>query len=128
MLMKKHTTIIIFSLIILSLFSITSISDYNIQGIPEIHSIDGSGNATTLFNVTPPINWTIEPNTSEYWLQISNNSAFTNLTVNLTDINEYNYPAYFSTNSTHIIFQLPPSYALEDLDDYYVRVQANEKN
>lgn len=126
--MKKHTTIIIFSLIILSLFSITSISDYNTQGIPGIYSIDGSGNETTLFNTTPPVNWTIEPNTSEYWLQISNNSDFTNLTVNLTDINKYNYPTYFSTNATHVTFQLPPAYALENLDDYYIRVQANEKD
>jgi len=85
-------------------------------------SIDDQGNGSLITSPNPTFNWTTITNTSNYWLQISNDSSFTNLAVNLTNINLYNYPAYCTANTTTISFTLPPSQSLTTYRQYYCRV------
>lgn len=91
-------------------------------------SINGGSNSTTIYNSTPTINWTVVDNTSQYWLQIDNNQDFSSPEVNLTDINEINYPTEFDENSTRVSLQLPVANALSTYDTYYCRVKAYVKS
>ena len=86
--------------------------------------IDEGVNNSANQNVTPLINWTIMENTSNYQLHISNDSGFTDIIVNLSDINEGNYPSYYTETSTIVSFLLPSEYALPSIQYYYYRVKA----
>lgn len=90
-------------------------------------SIDGQGNESEITNMTPTFNWTrneTEVGMGKYWLQIANDSAFTDICRNVTGISELSYPAEFSQNSTRVSFILPGSYALTHSGTYYCRVRA----
>jgi len=92
----------------------------------EILSINGLENESIIRDSTPTINWTRISDTSQYWLQIDNNVDFSSPEVNLTDINQWTYPSYFSQNSTRVSFTLPT--ILTSYDKYYMRVRALIKN
>ena len=94
---------------------------------PQIININGNGNRTTIYNSTPTFKWTLALNTSEYWLQISTDSNFTNLAVNLTNVSEVTFPSYYSADATFAYFTLPTEYELGYSKTYYCRVRANEK-
>ena len=84
---------------------------------------DGTNNSADQ-NVTPLINWTKMGNTSNYQLQISNDSGFTDIVVNLSDINEENYPTRYSEDATIVSFLLPSEYALPCIQYYFYRIKA----
>ena len=83
-------------------------------------SIDDGTNGTTIYNSTPTINWTVVADTSQYNLQIDNNADFSSPEINITDINQYNYPSNCAINSTRVSFTLPTG--LVSYDTYYMRV------
>ena len=93
----------------------------------QIISIDNGTNGTTIYDKTPTFNWTNVTNASQYNLLIATDSAFTSITVNLTNISEVFYPTYYSENETNVSFILPISYALPSYGTYYVRVRANTR-
>lgn len=91
---------------------------------PQFISIDGGINRTTVFSSTPTFNWTLIANTSHYYLQISNVSDFSYLTVNLSNVCDAIYPTEYSENTTRVSFQLPVTNALSVIDTYYCRIRA----
>jgi len=86
-------------------------------------SIDGGSNGTTIYNSTPVFVWTKADDAIQYHLQISTTSDFSSLTVNLSDINEVNYPSEYY-EATNVTFVLPDSNALPNFGLYYCRVRA----
>ena len=96
--------------------------------IPQIVSIDDESNGTTILNTNPTFIWTICEDASFYRLIISKSSSFTPEYVNLSDINDYNYPSEYSANATHVTFELPTGNALDTFHTYYVKVQAYNKD
>ena len=97
----------------------------NPTGIQFI-SISGGINGTIIYNSTPVFNWTIVSNASQYQLQVSTTSSFgvSDLIVNLSNINEINYPTYYDENTTRASFILPIVNALPSYNKYYCRVRA----
>jgi len=96
----------------------------SIDGQTNGTTIDGQTNGTTIYNSTPTFNWTIVSRASMYNLQIANDSTFTDLVVNLVDINEYNYPTKYDKNTTRVSFTLPDVNMLPTYRQYYCRVRA----
>jgi len=92
---------------------------------PQFISIDNNSNGTTITNTNPTFNWSITVNTSQYWFQISNTSDFTELIVNISNINNYTYPSYYFANETRISFTLPAANSLTTYKQYYTRVKSN---
>lgn len=92
----------------------------------EFISIEGGVNGTTIYTSNPTFNWTRVNRTARYHLEISTDSAFTSLVVNITDINEINYPTYYFENSTRVSFTIPD--ALPGHDTYYCCVRAQAKS
>lgn len=90
----------------------------------EFVSIDGDTNGTTIYDSTPVFNWTVVADTIQYWLQVATDSGFSSLVVNLTDINEVNYPTKYNANATRVSFTLPDADGLPSYDVYYCRVRA----
>ena len=90
----------------------------------EIQFIDinGGTNGTTIFNSTPTFNWTSVGNATAYQLQIATDSDFSSIVVNISDINEINYPSEYE-EGTNISFTLPSAYALPTYDEYFTRVR-----
>lgn len=101
--------------------------EYYTQSPAEFISIDGGGNRTTVHTATPTFNWTVDTNTSQYWLQIATDSLFASLAVNLTDINEFNYPTYYDENFTRVSFTLPDENSLIADNTYYCKVGPYQK-
>ena len=91
---------------------------------PEFISIDGGTNGTVIYTSTPTFNWTTITGAVMYNLQVARDSAFTDLVVNLSDINEYEYPAYYNENATRVSFTLPNANALPSRREYFCRVRA----
>lgn len=94
-------------------------------GVPEITSIDyQTNNGTILINDnTPYINWSLVNNTLYYNLVVANDSGFTDVYRNLTDVNNANYPTKYSENATRVTFEMPDAYTLAN-GTYYYRVRA----
>lgn len=90
----------------------------------QILSINGNNNGTTIYDSTPTFNWTKISNASQYWLQVATDNTFTNLVVNITNINQWNYPSNYNENSTRVSFTLPDTNKLSVYDNYYCRVKA----
>jgi len=94
-------------------------------------SINGQVNGTTIVDATPIFNWT---NVStligyhilgiQYRLEIANDSAFTDVVVNFSNISSSNsfFSGYYSDNSTRISLTLHENFALETNKIYYCRV------
>lgn len=87
-------------------------------------SINGDGNRTTIFTPNPTFKWTTINDTIYYQLQISKNSVFTDLVVDLKNINIVTYFTYYSESSGTSTFTLPLSNALPEIRTYYCRVRA----
>jgi len=87
-------------------------------------SIDGGGNGTVISTPTPTFNWSVVNHTTRYQLQIANDSSFSDIVIDISDINEQNYPSEYDENSTRVSFQLPSSHALQWQKTYYCRVRA----
>jgi len=85
-------------------------------------SIQGNGNQTTIYTSTPTFNWT-NIDAGRYNLQIATDAEFTSLVVDLDDINVYNYPSYYTSDSSNVSFTLPTGYGLTNYGSYYCRVR-----
>jgi len=92
---------------------------------PEFISIDGGSNGTTLYNSTPIFVWDKISDAVNYHLQIASDSDFSSLLVNISDINEINYPTEYD-DTTNVTFTLPEAYELQSYGLYYCRVRALE--
>jgi hypothetical protein len=91
-------------------------------------SIGGGSNRTSIYTDTPTFIWTIGNDTySKYHLEIATNSGFIVPEINISDINELNYPSNFTTDGTNITFVLPELYALSGYGMYYCRVRELSK-
>ncbi|GAH46042.1 unnamed protein product, partial [marine sediment metagenome] len=93
---------------------------------PQFISINGRTNGTIIYDSTPTFNWTVVADTIQYWLQIDTEASFSSpWIVNLTDINEANYPSEYDENATRVSFTLPDANSLPNyFDVYYCRVCA----
>ena len=69
-------------------------------------------------------NWSVVYASVQYNLQIANDSDFTDVVINITNINEYEYSTYYDQNITRVSFEIPPSYSLPAFKEYYCRVRA----
>ena len=94
----------------------------------EFISIENNTNGTYIETSTPTFNWTKVTNTAYYNLLISNTSDFSTFVINLTDVNIYNYPLYYSQNETRVSFIIPPPNSLSRFDIYYTKVRAKVKD
>jgi hypothetical protein len=88
-------------------------------------SVNDEGNNSVFYDSTPTFNWTKISDTSQYHLEVDNNADFSSPEANYTDINQYLYPAYYSSNSTRVSFTLPTP--LTSWGTYYFRVRAYTK-
>jgi hypothetical protein len=96
---------------------------------PQFINIDDGLNGTFVYSSTPTFNWTIPSgDISQYNLQIDNNADFSSPEVNITDINQWNYPSEYSENTTRISFTLPSGNSLSGYEIYYCRVNAFVKD
>jgi len=102
---------------------ITNISGTEDEGIQFV-SIEGQANGSTIYTGTPTFNWTKQTNVSQYWLQVTTDSDFSTVVINITNINEYNYPTKYSENDTVVSFTLPNDEKLPTYNTYYCRVKA----
>ena len=88
-------------------------------------SIDGGSNGTLVFSSNPTFCWNLSENASRYHLHISNDSDFTDIVINITDVSDAVYPLYYTQNTTSVSFTLPPSYSLPYYNKiYYTRVNS----
>lgn len=88
-------------------------------------SIDGGTNGTVIYNSTPTFNWSVVDDTEQYWLQIDNEAGFSSpWIVNLTGINETNFPSEYDANATRVSFTLPDANSLPSYGEYFCRVRA----
>ena len=91
----------------------------------EFTSIDDGTNGTYVYSSTPTFNWSKATGASKYQLQISNDSVFSDLVINLSNVSEFFFPSYYSENSTTVSFTLPSYYELPYFNKlYYCRVRA----
>jgi hypothetical protein len=100
---------------------------YKIFNESEIYfiSINDEGNGTTIYNSTPTFKWNNIENSVVYCLQIANDSEFSDLVINISDICEIVYPSHCSFEEDEITFILPPEQSLMYCNKkYYVRVKA----
>jgi len=91
---------------------------------PTIISIDNKSNSSFVYFSTPTFNWTKIDSAVLYHIEIANDSAFTDLVVNLPNVCSYFYPTEYSENATAVIFTLPDTEALLYYKQYYVRIRA----
>jgi hypothetical protein len=95
---------------------------------PEVdfsfQSINNQTNNTVTYDVITDFNWTKVDNTAYYQLQIANDSAFTDVFVNLTDVNVTNYPGNYTETGGYVEFTLPESYRRQWYQGYYFRIRS----
>jgi hypothetical protein len=94
------------------------------EEVIEFKSINNQANDTTTANQISQFNWTLINNTDYYQLQIANDSAFTDIFVNLADINESNYGVDYTEKGNYVEFTLPVAHRKSWQGDYYFRVRA----
>jgi len=82
-------------------------------------------NGTTLNNGTPIFTWSKISGASSYNLVIANDSLFTDIILNITDINKYVFPDQYEEYSDVVNFTIPNHCALTDYKTYYCRVRVN---
>ena len=91
---------------------------------PQITSFNDGSNGSFFHTGTPAIKWTLETDAVSYHLQVSTDSTFSNVVIDIYDINEYVFPSHYSENSTHATFILPLEYQIASVNSYYWRVIA----
>jgi hypothetical protein len=77
-----------------------------------------------LYHTNPTLIWTIVSDARYYYLQIANDSLFTDIVYNITHISLLNYPAYYSDDGVYVYFTLPPANSLSIPGSYHIRVKA----
>lgn len=106
---------------------------YNISGIyyfimydnmSQFISIDNGMNGTTVYNATPTFVWSKLVNAAQYWLQVSNDSTFTDLVINISNVNRENYPSECTETTRKVLFTIPSGDELMLYQTYYCRVKA----
>jgi len=100
---------------------------WHVSEEPQFISIDNGVNGTTVYSSNPTFNWSIVNNTCKYNLLIATDTLFTSIVVNITNINEYEFFAFYSANDTRVSFILPPAYSLPFYNTYYTKVKAYTK-
>ena len=90
----------------------------------ELQVIDDGVNNTVVRNTTFNVSWARTANTSQYHLQIANDSSFSDssLILNISDINIFTYPTLCSQNDTSVTFLVED--IISEYDKYYTRVRA----
>ena len=99
---------------------------YEISGgnAPQFIDIDEGSNETIVFDSRPTFNWTEIDGASGYHFQIANDSGFTDLVVNISNINPSTYPDECSIADNVVTFRLPSANQLSDYSAYYTRVRS----
>ena len=92
-----------------------------------ILDISNKFNNSFIYTGIPSFNWTKDNNASLYSFQIANDSAFTDLVINISDLSIYEYPSYIFQNATEVRYNLPSEYELKYFNKYYVRVKPLSK-
>jgi hypothetical protein len=96
------------------------------QGQEGFISIAGASNESTIYDRTPTFNWSAVSGAFLYQLQVANDTAFTDLVVNLNDINATNYPSHYSESGGVVSFILPDANDLTYTNKtYYTRFRAS---
>jgi len=116
-----------FLLVLASLILLLVIFSTTIQLSADFIDINDGVNGTNIYYNTPSFNWTAVSNASQYNLQIANDSGFTDMVVNITNINQFTFPSNCAISATEVRFALPNAYALADYKLYYCRVRSYEK-
>ena len=93
------------------------------QSVVEFISIDSYGNNSIVNSTTPIFEWTKVSGAIKYHLLIAEDSAFSSIVVNLSDINESNYPTEYDDTGTNVTFILPVAYTLDIQTVYYCKVR-----
>jgi len=97
------------------------------EAAPQFISIENSSNGTTISTSQPTFNWTKINNAGFYQLQIDNNIDFSSPEVNISNINEFEYPSEYWSNTTNVSFILPNENKLTSFGTFYCRVRAQTK-
>ena len=121
--LRQFRFVLVLACLIFSLFIFST----TIQLDAGFIDINDGVNGTSIYYNTPTFNWTAVSNASEYSLQIANDSGFTDLVVDITDINQFTYPSNCAISATEVTFTLPNEYALTDYKTYYCKVRSYEK-
>ena len=87
-------------------------------------SIDGKGNESYIYDSTPQFIWA-DVSSGVYWLQIANDSDFTDLVLNISNINVFNYPTQVMQMNNMVYFNVTTPFAY--YKKYYTRVKAFSK-
>jgi len=87
-----------------------------------VSSFNSGSNGSFFRTSTPTISWEISSDKSSYHLQFATDANFSNIVVNLSNINEYNYPSRFAIDGSYGYFTLPPGYEVSTVQAYYIRV------
>lgn len=85
--------------------------------------INGQMNNTISYSVISSFNWTKVANTTYYQLQVANDSAFTDVFLNLS-VNATNFPGNYTEGDDYVLFTLPEEYRKTWDGDYYFRVRS----
>lgn len=94
------------------------------DNMSQFISIDNGMNGTTVYNATPIFVWSKLVNAVQYWLQIANDSSFTDLVINISNVNRENYHSECTETTRKILFTIPGSDELMLYQTYYCRVKA----
>ena len=89
--------------------------------------IGGVENGSVFNSNIPTLNWSVINHASKYQLQIATEPAFTDLVLNYTDINIYNYPSNLQIINNIVSFTIPDADAFTSYDILYFRVRAYVK-
>jgi hypothetical protein len=91
----------------------------------DFNSINDLPNQSTVYVANRWFNWTRinHTNLTGYNLQIANDSSFSDVFLDLNDINETNYGANYWQNDTHVEFILPDAYNIQWTGTHYYRVR-----
>lgn len=116
-----------FLLVLTSLILLLVIFSTTIQLSADFIDINDGVNGTNIYYNNPTFNWTAVSNASQYNLQIANDSGFTDMVVNITNINQFTFPSNCVISATEVTFALPDAYALTDYKTYYCRIWSYEK-
>jgi hypothetical protein len=87
-----------------------------------INSINNLSNNSITQDTLYLLNWSKADDAVCYWLEIANDSGFTDLILTLSNINESNYGVNYTEVGTYVEFILPSVYRQSLYQYYYVRV------
>jgi hypothetical protein len=104
-------------------FDVVKGNNYNLNDKFEIKTINSQANNSVTYASIYSFVWSKYDGAEFYQLQIANDSNFNNILVELSYINELNYPVYYTENSTSIEFILPEQYRQTKQCNYYIRAR-----